>query len=93
MVRPGLFSSTTAARKGCQLLDELFEIFERDRDGRNERGQERGGIRGFLGRLFGGDDDDGDEDRPRRGRNQAGESAADTERTRRERDRAGSWDD
>jgi hypothetical protein len=51
------------------MLDELLEIFERDndegdrRDGRGRRAApaRKGGIRGFISRLFGSD---GDGDQP-----------------------------
>lgn len=93
MVRPGLlFSSAPAARKGCQLLDEIFEMFERDRDSRDGREPERRGIRGFLSRLF-GDDDDDDRGLNRPRRSDAGEGTADPGRPRRELDRADLLDD
>jgi hypothetical protein len=38
-------------------LDELFDIFERDeRRGDGDRRPQRGGLRGALSRLFGGDE-------------------------------------
>ena len=42
------------------MLDELLELFDGRRDGRG-RGEDpaqRGGIRGWLSRIFGGDDGD-----------------------------------
>ncbi|HEX6030726.1 MAG TPA: hypothetical protein VFY90_04785 [Tepidiformaceae bacterium] len=57
------------------MLDELFDLFERDDDrgARQRDGQRRGGVRGFLSRMFGGGPDDDDyrdeppgRERPRR---------------------------
>lgn len=43
------------------MLDELLgDIFERDNREPRERGQQRRGLRGFLDRLLGGDDDERD---------------------------------
>jgi hypothetical protein len=54
------------------MLDELLEIFDRDDDNGNRRGRRnaparQGGIRGFLGRLFGQDDEDDEDLRADRG--------------------------
>lgn len=46
------------------MLDELLgDIFERDERDPNQRQQQRRGFRGLLDRLFGGDDDERDNDR------------------------------
>ncbi|MBE7519588.1 MAG: hypothetical protein HS107_10140 [Thermoflexaceae bacterium] len=74
------------------MLDEIFEMFERDRDSRDGREPERRGIRGFLSRLF-GDDDDDDRGLNRPRRSDAGEGTADPGRPRRELDRADLLDD
>jgi hypothetical protein len=58
-------AATVAPRGGFFMLDELLEIFERDndegdrRDGRGRRAApaRKGGIRGFISRLFGSDGD------------------------------------
>ncbi len=46
------------------MLEELLgDIFERDERDPNQRRQQRRGFRGLLDRLFGGGDDERDDDR------------------------------
>ena len=72
------------------MFDELFEMFDRgdQEDGRRTRdgATPRRGIRGFLSRLFSGDDQDHYEDdqAERRGRTAAG-AAVDEGSNRRDR--------
>jgi len=73
------------------MLDDLFDIFDRDRRRSSTQSSKRG-LRGLLHRLAGEHDDDGHDRRPRRYPDRDDDEPGWSDRSPRRRDRL-DWDD
>ena len=89
----GAFLCACGRERDAPVLDEIFDLFERDKRNSGSDPKNRKGLRGFLSRLASDDDSDDGYDRKRERRYRDEDSDYDDEDHRRDRRRRNEWAD